>query len=151
MSDNDDAANNDDSSLSAYSNNNDAANNDDNDDDNIPSTAATRRQQRKRFGKRQHQYSWMNHRCIPIMIEKAKHQRLCCYKNCPGYDRKIKQPAPFRTIYQCEECSLDHACDDGDKNGNMWFCYGEKNTGGNKFFYDGKISQKFKDAPWFSF
>ena len=74
----------------------------------------------------------MNHRCIPIMIEKPKDQRLCCYKNCPGYDRQIKRPAPFRTIYKCEECSLDNECDDGDKNGNMWFCYGEKTTGGNK-------------------
>ena len=26
-----------------------------------------------------------------------------------------------------------------------------KNTGGYKFFYDGKISQKLKDAPWCSF
>ena len=72
----------------------------------------------------------MVHQCVPVPIKKRAR---CCYKGCPGFSRKnIKRPEPYTTNFRCQECSVDKECDDGDTDGNLWFCNEVKTVNSNR-------------------
>jgi hypothetical protein len=106
---------------------------DDDDDDNGdgPSTPSTenRSRNKKRFKEMKRRNEWMVHQNIAVTAEE-KHR--CCYSGCPGKNRNIKEPQPFWATHICEECSMDNECNDGKKDGRLWFCNEVKRIDGNK-------------------
>jgi hypothetical protein len=47
----------------------------------------------------------------------------CMYKKCPGLDLKSKRKVSYKTIYQCEEYSVDEGSP-------LWLCHTTKNING---------------------
>jgi hypothetical protein len=43
----------------------------------------------------------------------------CQYKKCPGYDQKTVIRVAFKTVYRCEECSMN-------KNADVWLYHTTK-------------------------
>jgi hypothetical protein len=43
----------------------------------------------------------------------------CMYKKCPGLNNKSKRKVSYKTIYQCEECSVDQGSP-------LWLCHTTK-------------------------
>jgi hypothetical protein len=49
----------------------------------------------------------------------------CQYKKCPGYDQKTVKRVAFKTVYRCEECSMN-------RNTDVWLCHTTKKIKGKQ-------------------
>ena len=47
----------------------------------------------------------------------------CQYKKCPGFDQETDRRVAFKTVYRCEECSMN-------RNTDLWLCHTTKKLNG---------------------
>ena len=116
--------------VSSSSSSSPSSDDNDNDASTTPLSTSKRAQDRRRFNELKWRNDWMVHQCVPVPIKKRAR---CCYKGCPGFSRtNIKRPEPYTTNFRCQECSVDKECDDGDTDGNLWFCNEVKTVNSNR-------------------
>ena len=94
-----------------------------------PTCAVTARDllyQQATFQKLKKQHPWRRHQPTP-MLARGKglsgSGHYCQYKKCPGLDNKSKRPRPYKTVFRCEECSMD-------KGKCIWLCHTTKKKDG---------------------
>jgi hypothetical protein len=63
------------------------------------------------FNKRQRDYVSRVHQPMPMLVrgegEKSGSGARCDYKKCPGLNIKSKRIVSYKTIYQCEQCTVE--------------------------------------------
>ena len=57
--------------------------------------------------------TWRRHQSVLMLVTGTGHY--CQYKMCPSLDTIQKRARPYKTIYQCEECSME-------KEECVWLC-----------------------------
>jgi hypothetical protein len=85
-----------------------------------------RRYQQCAFSRRRLQQPCRVHQPVPMLVRgldgKGSGPR-CSYKKCPGYKQDSVTSVSFKTIYLCEECSMN-------KNTDVWLCHTTKKLTG---------------------
>jgi hypothetical protein len=80
-----------------------------------------------RFNRRKRDYVSRVHQPMPMLVrgtgEKSGSGNYCRYKKCPGLNIKNKTIRAYRTIYQCEECTVE-------KKAPFWLCHTTKKVDG---------------------
>jgi hypothetical protein len=97
---------------------------------NTPGSALSARglhYQQVAFKKRKRDYISRVHQPMPMLVrgtgEKCGSGNYCRYKKCPGLNNKKKTTRAYRTIYQCEECTVE-------KKQPFWLCHTSKKING---------------------
>jgi hypothetical protein len=87
-----------------------------------------RHHQQCALSRRRSQQPWRFHQSVPMLVRgldnKGSGSR-CSYKKCLGYDLPSVGRIAFKTIYQCEECSMN-------KNTDVWLCHTTKKLNGKQ-------------------
>jgi hypothetical protein len=80
------------------------------------------------FSRRRLQQPWRVYQPVPILVRgldgKGSVPR-CQYKKCPSYDQQAVTRVAFRTVYRCEECSMN-------KNTDVWLLHTTKKINGKQ-------------------
>jgi hypothetical protein len=78
--------------------------------------------------RRLQQQPWRVHQPIPVLVRGLDGKGSgpwCQYKKCPGFDQDAVTRASFKTVYRCEECSMN-------KNTDLWLCHTTKKLNGKQ-------------------
>jgi hypothetical protein len=70
------------------------------------------------FSRRRLQQPWRVHQPVPMLVRGLDGNGSgprCQYKKCPGYDQPTVARVAFKTVYRCEECSMN-------RNTDLWLC-----------------------------
>jgi hypothetical protein len=74
------------------------------------------------YNRRRVQQPWRVHQPVPMLVRgldnKGSGPR-CSYKKCPGYKQDAVRSVAFKTVYRCEECSMN-------RNTDIWLCHTTK-------------------------
>ena len=80
------------------------------------------------FSRRRLLHPWRVHQPVPMLVRgldnKGSGPR-CQYKKCLGFEQDAVTRVSFKTIYRCEECSMN-------KNTDVWLCHTTKKLNGQQ-------------------
>jgi hypothetical protein len=89
-------------------------------------TPRGRHHQKCAYSRRRVQQPWRVHQPVPMLVRgldnKGSGPR-CSYKKCPGYKQDAVRSVAFKTVYRCEECSMN-------RNTDVWLCNTTKKLNG---------------------
>ena len=91
-------------------------------------SSRNKRKKQQAFKKRQKLQPDRVHQPMPCLVRSKDNDKpgsgpYCKYEKCPGFKSKAKVKRPYKTIYQCEQCTVE-------KGFPFWLCHTAKKVNG---------------------